>query len=68
MKGYRLVLASDVDERDGMALELSTESGEQLAEVFEDDATGNRTVRFFSDSSIPLDVVDWFLAKARESL
>ena len=39
MNGYRLILVSDVGERDGMALELDTVGGEQIAEVFEDGGT-----------------------------
>lgn len=68
MNGYRLVLVSAVGDRDGMALELDTEGGEQVAEVFEDDATRERTVRFFISEPVPLPVVEWFLAEAAKRL
>ncbi len=51
-----------------MALELDTEGGEQVAEVFEDDATRERTVRFFISEPVPLPVVEWFLAEAAKRL
>jgi len=42
--GYKLVLASSVGERDGLGLELARDDGVCVAEVFEDDETGLRTV------------------------
>lgn len=68
MTGYKLLLVSAVGKRDGMALELAEESGEQVAEVFEDSATKARTVRFFVDRPVPLEVVEWFLAEAARGL
>lgn len=68
MKEYRLVLASSVGDRDGMALELSRESGEWLAEVFEDEQTGSRSVSFFTNDPIPLPLLEWLLAEASKQL
>ena len=68
LNGYKLILVSAVGDRDGIALELAADSGEQIAEVFEDDASRKRTVTFFTDRPIPLPVVDWFLAAAAETL
>lgn len=68
MMGYKLLLVSAVGKRDGMAIELAEESGEQVAEVFEDGATKARTVTFFSARPVPLEVVEWFLAEADRSL
>lgn len=68
MNGYRLLLLSAVGERDGMALELSRETGEQVAEVFEDDASRARSVTFFTDEPIPLAAVEWLLAEAAKQL
>ena len=68
MKGYQLLLVSAVGPRDGMAFELAADSGEQVAEVFEDDASRERTVAFFSAQPIPLPVVNWFLSEAAARL
>ncbi|MGC4173857.1 hypothetical protein [Demequina sp.] len=68
MNGYKLLLASAVGERDGMAVELAVESGERLAEVFEDDLTKERTVTFFTVEAVPLAVVEWFLTEAARRL
>jgi hypothetical protein len=68
MNGYKLLLVSAVGQRDGMALELATDAGEQVAEVFEDDATRIRTVTFYTDGPVPLPVVDWFLSEAANRL
>ncbi len=68
MNGYRLLLVSAVGERDGMALELSRETGEQIAEVFEDDESRARSVTFFTDEPVPLAVVEWLLSEAARQL
>lgn len=66
---YRLILASDVSSRDGMGLELiDAGSGARLAEVFQDEATGERTVTVFNSRSIPLADFEWFLEQAGEQL
>lgn len=65
---HRLILASDVSERDGMGLELVASDGTRVAEVFQDDTTGGRTVTIFGDRSIALDDFQWFLDQARERL
>lgn len=68
MSGYRLLLVSAVGQRDGMALELDDATGKQVAEVFEDDLTKERTVTFFTDRPVPLPVVEWLLAEAARRL
>jgi len=68
MNGYRLLLVSAVGPREGMALELDTVDGEQIAEVFEDEGTKERTVTFFVDRPVPLEAVEWLLDRARTEL
>ena len=68
MNGYRLILVSDVGERDGMALELDTVGGEQIAEVFEDEETKQRTVRLEVDWPVPVEAVRWLLDRALTDL
>lgn len=68
MNGYRLLLVSAVGERDGMALELSRENGDQVAEVFEDDETRARTVTFFTGEPVPVEAVEWLLSEAARQL
>lgn len=65
--GYRLVLASSVGERDGMGLELTRDDGVRIAEVFEDDETGLRTVNLFQQD-VPVAAIEWLLAEARARL
>jgi hypothetical protein len=65
--GYRLILASAVGERDGMALELTLDNGTRVAEVFEDDETRRRSVSLFM-SDVPLEAIEWLLAEARSQL
>ena len=66
--GYRLVLASSVGERDGMALELTRDDGERVAEVFEDDETGARTFTVFGEQQVPFAAIEWLMAEARTRL
>jgi uncharacterized protein YuzE len=68
MDGYKLVLIGEVAPRDGMALELALDSGEQIAEVFEDGATRERSVRFYTDQPVPLEVLQWLLSEAERRL
>lgn len=68
MNGYRLLLVSAVGERDCMALELSRDTGEQVAEVFEDEETRSRSVTFFTGDPVSLDVVEWLLSEAARQL
>jgi hypothetical protein len=68
MNGYKLLLVSAVGSREGMALELDTVHGEQIAEVFEDEATKQRTVTFFVDRPVPLEAIEWLLDRARTEL
>lgn len=68
VEGYRLLLASSNGEREGMALELQTARGGQVADVFEDDETGRRSVRFYTHSEIPLEAVRWLLSEAESRL
>jgi hypothetical protein len=64
LNGYNLVIVSSVGFREGMALELAADDGTQIAEVFEDEATKARTVRFFVDTPVPLEAVEWLLRRA----
>jgi hypothetical protein len=68
MNGHRLILASDVLDRDGLGLELYDPDGRQVAEIFRDDETGTRT--FTSTARLQLDpaVLRWFLAQADDQL
>lgn len=68
MNGYRLLLVSSVGDRDGMSIELDTDDGEQVAEVFEDSDTRQRTVRFFVTSPVPIEAVEWLLSAAASDL
>lgn len=68
MIGYRLIVMSVVGERDGMAIELASNTGEQIAEVFEDDETKLRSLTFYGQDPVPLEVVEWFLAEAADRL
>lgn len=66
---YNLILASDVSTRDGMGLELvEAGTGIRLAEVFQDDITGERSVTIFHERTIPLADFEWFLRQADEQL
>jgi hypothetical protein len=68
-EGYRTVLFGEVDPRDGWALELwGGADGEQVAEVFEDEATHERTVRFLTDQPVPLGAVRHLLVEAERRL
>jgi len=50
-----------------MALELALADGTQIAEVFEDSTTGDRTVHLFVDR-VPAEAIEWMLAEARARL
>lgn len=65
--GYRLVLAGYVGERDGMALELDHDDGRQVAEVFENEDTRQRTVTLF-EKDVPLEAIEWLLLEAAARL
>jgi hypothetical protein len=65
--GYQLLLVSSVGERDGMALELTREDGSRVAEVFEDDDAGLRTMNLF-EKDVPIDAIEWLLDEARTRL
>ncbi len=60
-------LASSVGERDGMGLELTLADGEVIAEVFEREATGERTVTLFRPE-VPLQTLLWFLERVDAEL
>lgn len=68
MDGYSLRLVSYVGERDGMALELADPDGEQVAEVFEDEATRERSVTVYAPEPVPLALMEWLIERAREKL
>jgi len=68
MNGYRLQLASDVSDRDGLGLELYDADDEFIAEVFRDDETGKRTFNSFAPLHLAPDVLAWFLDQAAQRL
>jgi hypothetical protein len=68
MDGFKLVLASDGSTRDGMGLELETDDGEQVAEVFEDTESKVRRVTFYKRDPVPLEAGEWLLDSARTKL
>ncbi len=63
---YRVQLASAVGERDGLAVELVDERGEQVAEVFRDHADGG-VLRVNSFREFPLPFDEFLLIQAAES-
>jgi hypothetical protein len=67
-EGYRLVMASDVSDRNGLGLELYDPSGHLVAEIFRDDDDGSRTFRMLEQVDLPTDVVRWFLERAQDTL
>lgn len=68
VEGYRLMLASSNGDREGMALELQTAQGEQVADVFESEDSGRRSVRFYTQLDVPIEVVQWLLGEAERRL
>ncbi len=67
--GYETLLASDVLEPNGLGLELYEPGGRLLMEVFrDDDADRALSLTVHEIASLPLSVVEWFLASARERL
>ncbi|HEY4416844.1 MAG TPA: hypothetical protein VGO57_14225 [Verrucomicrobiae bacterium] len=62
---YSTVCASDL-QRDGMGLELRCDSL-LIAEIFFFDTTGQFTISLFKQS-IPLSVIEQFIAEARTNL
>jgi hypothetical protein len=65
---YRLVMASDVSDRNGLGLELYDPSGQLIAEVFRDDDDGSRTFRMLEQVDLPVEVIRWFLERAQDAL
>lgn len=68
MDGYRLILASDVLERDGLGLELYSPQGIRLAEVFRNDDSGAQLFTSFNALLIDPRVLTWFLEQAANRL
>jgi hypothetical protein len=66
--GYKLTLASDVLERDGLGLELYSPDGTLIAEVFRDDDSGVRTFNSFMPLNLRPEVLAWFLDQAARRL
>lgn len=64
--GYKILLVSSVGERDGVSVELALEDGTLIAEVFENEDGGARTVTLFR-GEIPLDVLEWFFKGPRKA-
>ena len=52
----RFEIASDVDERDGMGLEVYRDN-ELIVEIFRDDENKQRTVTAFKEN-VPLDLIE----------
>jgi len=68
-RNYVCVRGSDVD-RDGMYLELCEIGGAEtrtVMEIFYSDVTSDMTMSLF-DKAMPLPVVEWMIASAKESL
>ncbi|GAB4349778.1 MAG: hypothetical protein Kow006_11870 [Gammaproteobacteria bacterium] len=63
---YSWVVASDVDRRDGIGLEVYR-SGRLVMEIFRDDAARTRTVTFFGEP-LPLEVVEASIRRFREEI
>lgn len=69
MDGYRLLLASDVSDRDGLGLELYDPDGVLLAEVFRAvDDSELRTFATFGPVKVRPEVLGWFLTEAARRL
>lgn len=68
MDGYKLTLASDVLERDGLGLELCSPDGTLVGEVFRDDDSGVRTFNSFMPLNVRAEVLAWFLDQAAQRL
>jgi hypothetical protein len=65
---YKLILASDILERDGLGLELHDPAGARVAEVFRDDTSGKIVFNSFKELNIPLPVLECFIARAKREL
>ncbi|WP_253854008.1 hypothetical protein [Prauserella alba] len=50
-----------------MTIELTRDDGRRVAEVFEDDKTGNRTVSVF-EQDVPLEAMEWLLSEVAARL
>lgn len=69
MDGYRLLLASDVSDRDGLGLELYDPGGVLVAEVFRDDGdSGRRTFTTSGPVRVRAEVLGGFLTEAARRL
>ena len=65
--GFSTRLASSAGERDGIGLELTLDDGGVIAEVFEWEATGERTVTLFRPD-LPLATLLWLLERVDTEL
>ena len=63
---YYCLLGSDVI-RDGMYLELSESSGEEILEIFYSDQTGFMTLTALKEN-IPVEAVEWLIEQAKTKL
>lgn len=61
----RIIIASDVNPRDGIGVELYR-NDEILVEVFRDDTKRNRTVSLFKDS-VSLELVEEAIQKFKDA-
>jgi hypothetical protein len=61
---YKMIVGSDVSERDGMFLELYDDNEESILEVFYSDADGSLTFTAWRQD-LPLAVVEWAIAEGK---
>jgi hypothetical protein len=62
---FRLMLVSSVGKRNGMALELTGLDGDRIAEVFQDEDSGVRTITVFGEIRVPIEAIGWLTSEAR---
>jgi hypothetical protein len=65
---YSILVASDVSTRDGLGVELYDKSGELVAEIFRDDIAGVCTFNVQRSISVPMSVLEWFVAQSHKEL
>jgi hypothetical protein len=66
MADFTYIVASDVNPRDGLGLEL-WKDGEQLGEIFRSDEHRSMTISLWKQY-LPLEVIERFIADARDRL
>ena len=66
MADFTYIIASDVNPRDGLGLEL-WHSGQQVGEIFRSDEHRSMTISLWKED-LPLDVIERFVANAKDRL